>query len=268
MCVCVWGEEKKRNFTHVIFIYLFIFFLIFHRATSDRQSLKIGNKTKSLIYLLRIVPRLYDSPGLIILSHPPGRSLAVSPLTPISLPPSERAKNQDAFLGGSAVLTMLNVIIFFFPMYIQQPKTAIVMYTYAYSNICICVFILFFKAAHRVTDRVVLRAPKSGDRPRTRTDFDRFFVLYIYVCVLLLLFSSHRYFDHRSLWNTKGSNAYRFFIPPGVHNITLLFSIYSNQGLFFKGKVWFFTIELCFVVKTVNTTRRTCHNKTNRYRRV
>lgn len=118
MCVCV--GKKKNGILRTLFLFIyFLFFLIFHRATSDRQSLKIGNKTKSLIYLHRIVPRLYDSPGLIILSHPPGRSLAISPLTPNSLPPSERAKSQDAFLGGSAVLTMLNVIIFFFPMYIQ-----------------------------------------------------------------------------------------------------------------------------------------------------
>lgn len=123
VCMCMCMGKKKNGILRTLFLFIyFIFFLIFHRATSDRQSLKIGNKTKSLIYLLRIVPRLYNSPGLIILSHPPGRSFAISLLIPISLPPSERAKSQDAFLGGSAVLTMLNVIIFFSQCIYNSPR--------------------------------------------------------------------------------------------------------------------------------------------------
>jgi len=136
VCVCVCAGKKKNQILRTLFIY-FLFFLIFRRATSDRQSLKIGNKTKSLIYLLRIVPRRVHTrlPRFNnIISHPPGRSLVVTPLVPISLPPSGRAKSRDAFLGGSAVLTMLNIIIiiitiFFFFKYniiiCTQPKSAI-----------------------------------------------------------------------------------------------------------------------------------------------
>lgn len=186
--VCVWGR-KKRNFTHVIFIYLFSFLFnipprdFWPSVVKNWQQNEIVDLSPSYCTKTIRLPRFNN----II---PPTGSLsrhlsAHSYLTP-ALRTRQKSRRIPGWLGRFN--NAKRYYYFFFSQCIynspRQPswciRTRIQIYVYVY-------FYFFLRQTHRVTDRAVSRAPKSRGRPRTRTDFVGFFVLYVYVCVLLLL---------------------------------------------------------------------------------
>jgi hypothetical protein len=144
------------------------------------------------------VPRLYDSPGLIILSHPPGRHISAHSY----LTPALRTRQKSRRIPGWLCrLNNAKHYYFFFlsNAYIGTYNTTqhnhrdiYVLRVFKYMYMRIFIYFFFLRQTHRVTDHAILRAPTSGgcghEHERILMDIVVHDIIYAYTCVVIVIF--------------------------------------------------------------------------------